>query len=117
MSKTLDLVLLPQWYKQIKAGTKTKEYRDLKPYYIKRLCNAKAKGKCPYGGKPSDEECQTCFEKNAGTWKAAPYDTIRFHLKQSSESMEVPIKGIGMGKDATGKSFFVISLDLRPTKK
>lgn len=35
--KILDLVLKHQWYDLIEDGVKTEEYRELKPYWIKRL--------------------------------------------------------------------------------
>ena len=35
--KILDLVLKHQWYDLIEVGIKTEEYRELKPYWIKRL--------------------------------------------------------------------------------
>ena len=108
---TLNLVLLPQWYQQVEAGIKTREYRDATPYYIRRLCNARHKGKCPLGDALTDDECAMCFEKNLATWEAAPYDRVCFRLKQSSATMTVPIKGIGLGKDVTGRKLFVISLE------
>lgn len=37
MNKTLDLVLKRNWYDMIASGTKTEEYREIKPYWEKRL--------------------------------------------------------------------------------
>lgn len=34
---TLTLVLKKQWYDMIASGEKVEEYRELKPYWIKRL--------------------------------------------------------------------------------
>lgn len=35
--KILDLVLKKQWYDMIKSGVKHEEYREIKPYWTKRL--------------------------------------------------------------------------------
>ena len=37
--KILDLPLIGEWYNMIEANIKTEEYREVKPYWIKRLCN------------------------------------------------------------------------------
>lgn len=34
----LDLPLKRKWYEMIETGIKTEEYREVKPYWIKRLC-------------------------------------------------------------------------------
>ena len=34
---TLDLVLKRKWYDMIASGEKTEEYREIKPYWVKRL--------------------------------------------------------------------------------
>lgn len=35
--KTLDLVLKKKWYDMINSGEKMEEYREAKPYWVKRL--------------------------------------------------------------------------------
>ena len=35
--KILDLPLKKEWYEMIESGTKTEEYREVKPYWEKRL--------------------------------------------------------------------------------
>ena len=37
--RILDLPLKKEWYEMIESGIKTEEYREIKPYWIKRLCN------------------------------------------------------------------------------
>ncbi len=37
--KTLYLPLKKEWYEMIERGEKTEEYREIKPYWIKRLCD------------------------------------------------------------------------------
>ncbi len=39
MEKTLDLVLKSKWYDMITSGEKREEYREIKPCWIKRLCD------------------------------------------------------------------------------
>jgi hypothetical protein len=40
--KTLDLVLKAKWFDMIESGEKKEEYREIKPFWIRRLCG-------PYG--------------------------------------------------------------------
>lgn len=40
--KTLHLPLIAKWYKMIESGEKTEEYREIKPYWEKRLVDYKA---------------------------------------------------------------------------
>ena len=37
----LDLVVSKQWFDMIVSGEKTEEYREIKPYWIKRLVDRK----------------------------------------------------------------------------
>ena len=41
-TSTLHLILKSQWYDMIDAGIKTEEYREIKPYWEKRLLDYKA---------------------------------------------------------------------------
>lgn len=36
--KTLKLTLNKQWFDLIKSGVKTEEYREIKPYWLNRIC-------------------------------------------------------------------------------
>lgn len=38
MDNILHLPLKAEWYNLIESGIKTEEYREIKPYWIKRLC-------------------------------------------------------------------------------
>lgn len=38
MDNILYLPLKSEWYNLIESGIKTEEYREIKPYWIKRLC-------------------------------------------------------------------------------
>jgi hypothetical protein len=37
--KTLHLTLKKQWFDKTDSGEKPEEYREIKPYWIKRLCD------------------------------------------------------------------------------
>lgn len=41
MKKILYLPLKKEWYEMIERGVKTEEYREIKPYWNKRLINRK----------------------------------------------------------------------------
>ena len=44
--KILNLPLKAKWYKMIESGIKTEEYREIKPYWIKRFCFASKTYEC-----------------------------------------------------------------------
>lgn len=70
--KTLQLTLKKKWFDMIKSGEKKEEYREIKPYWIKRLI--------------SDDfnwDCETSIKRNVhyiacpnGFYKK--YDTVTF---------------------------------------
>lgn len=39
MMKILDLPLKAKWFDMIESGVKKEEYREIKPYWVKRLTN------------------------------------------------------------------------------
>ena len=71
----LNLTLLPEYYKLIKSGTKTVEYRDITEYYAKRLIVG---GEMPSKGKQI---------------RAKHYDTVTFYCK-GEEPMKVEWGGL-----------------------
>ena len=86
----LDLSLSYHWYDMIASGHKKEEYREIKPFYKKRMlaCDYKRTGYCvPYS---CTADCPfISFRK---------YDFIRFHRGQgSSTTMLVECKGISIG--------------------
>lgn len=86
----LRLPLKAKWYEMIENGIKKQEYRDIKPYWTKRLLNPN------------------------GTFKH--YDTITFTYGYTKRSMTIQCKSIvrGVGLPAWGaepfKTYYVISL-------
>ena len=127
--KTLDLVLKKQWYDMIDSGHKTEEYREIKPYWIKRFIEE---------GEPTHYDCYEkitsiraeFFSSRAimlqyyleeGLVRCKGYDTVTFHLGYSKDrpSMTFKIKGIviSRGKPEWGSEveeyYFTIKLGER----
>ena len=95
--RILDLSLTYHWYDMIASGEKKEEYREVKEFYIKRLCSLYS----------TDSESR--FKH---------YDVVRFHRGQGGkETMLVEFKGvyIGYGKHPewgapSDKPVFIIEL-------
>jgi len=113
--KTLDLVLKREWYDLIEQGIKKEEYREIKPYWCKRL-----KGfarVCPYS-LPSSTEKRMC--QMSGTYCPSDfepvYDKIRFRRGYTKKSMTYEILNmrIGNGNPEWGapkdKMVFILTL-------
>lgn len=100
--RTLDLVLKGCWYDLIKRGVKREEYREIKPYWEKRLLDYKSivrnleaiKFKQIILGKRID----FCKEYPKG------YTQVRFRRGYTQESMTFRIDSItiGLGKSELG---------------
>lgn len=97
--KVLDLSLKYQWYDMISSGEKKEEYREIKEFYLNRLCENYIKGFAGLGFIPKE------------------YDAVRFHRGQGSPvTMLLEYKGlqIGKGKREWGapedKDVFIIKL-------
>jgi hypothetical protein len=73
--KILHLTLMKKWFDEILAGTKTVEYREIKPYWTKRL-----------------------FDKEG---KPIKYDVIFFRngYSKNCRKMKVEFKGLRTGKE------------------
>lgn len=93
MRDTLDLVLKEKWYRMIESGEKTEEYREIKPFWEKRM--------------------QNCRDRH--------YDKVTFHLGYSKDrpSMTFALDKITIDKGRPewgaeeGKLYFVIHLGKR----
>ena len=122
--KTLDLVLKKKWYDMIASGEKTEEYREIKPYWIRRLCY-KASRSYPVPWVTMVVTSQnTEYLKKAnknGTMRLRAFTHVTFHLGYAKDrpSMTFAINEIVCeeGKEEwgaeKGKAYFVIKLGER----
>lgn len=87
--KVLFLTLHKEWFNQIAAGVKTTEYRELKDYWVERLCGSEGIGS---------------FKK---------YDEVHFRngYAKNAPFMRVEFKGTAIEKDTEyGDRYFAIKL-------
>lgn len=112
--KCLYLSLKATWFDMIESGVKKAEYREIKPYWIKRLCIAR------YGGGGSvncfDSECMDCLRTRP--YKTFKYDIVRFSYGYTRRTMTFEIESITIGKGnpawgAPTNNVFIISLGRR----
>lgn len=108
--KVLDLVLKKEWFDLIKNGDKREEYREIKPYWFKRLFNV-INSKFIHNEKV-DKECADfyCDKNNLAHLKSDMGDGgiqkkgfthVRFRRGYTNNSMLFRINDITIGK---GKS-------------
>jgi len=119
-AKTLHLTLKKVWFDMILSGEKKEEYREIKPYWIKRLC-------------PNDYDL-TLFEsiipdndKNPtfSCKKFKEYDTITFKNGYAADSPEMIVElqgiqiemGLASWGAELGKKYFVLSLGKKLSTK
>ena len=126
--KTLDLVLKRKWFEMIASGEKTEEYREIKPYWIRRLCELRSVG----GRRPAmmTSHLAIFYSENAHLLKYhiethdvtfKNFDAVTFHLgyAKNRPSMTFAIKEIVIdeGKEEwgalPGETYFVIKLGER----
>ncbi len=96
-NKTLFLPLKAKWYELIEKGIKKEEYREIKPYWIKRLMIRKFKNSI----------IEKAYLKN--------FDKIRFSYGYTKRTMYVKCNGLKIGRGnpdwgAPEKEVFIIKL-------
>ena len=110
---TLHLVLKGKWYDLIASGEKTEEYRETKPYWIKRILDGSSAKRPEHASVPRKISIQTKYER------------VCFHRGYTSQTITFKIKGVsvGMGNVAWGapvnKAVIIIKLgnkDYEPRK-
>lgn len=119
MSKTLNLVLKGKWYDMIELGEKPEEYREIKPFWIKRFCyhfqNSKVKREQPL----CDGDCIQCVGSDEIDGCAPyPFQYVRLyrgytkkHILFRLDSIKV---GIGNSKwGAPNRDVFILKLGER----
>lgn len=122
--KTLDLVLKRKWYDMIASGEKTEEYREIKPYWIRRLCyKASPFHPVPWVSMVLTSQNPEYLKKalQMRTMNLWGFTHVTFHLGYSKDrpSMTFAIKEIvcDEGKEEwgalPGETYFVIKLGER----
>lgn len=110
MKSTLHLSLKRKWFDMIARGEKNEEYREIKPYWLKRFCN-------PVAGCCTD--CRVCYETIPYDYTVKDFTYVCFHLGYTSKTMTFQIKEIDIatGKPELGaeigKKYIVIRLGKR----
>lgn len=125
MSNILHLPLKAQWYEMIESGTKTEEYREIKPYWLKRLFQTIDMGHNHY--EKIDDDCADFYTKNIdllkidthlGGFQLKDYTHVKFSYGYTRRTMTFEIESITIGKGnpewgAPDKEVFVIKLGRR----
>lgn len=123
-NKTLVLTLKKEWFNKILSGEKTEEYRELKPYWFKRLVFMPEKVVRYMLNKEIKEMTQKDLDKlvakKVGRDFVAfkPFTHIEFRngYSKTSRRMKVELKDIFFGPGITehgaekGKEYFVLCL-------
>lgn len=120
-NNTLNLPVKAKWYNLIESGEKREEYREIKPYWIKRLIYlstgikldeqlARSYAKCK-------EDLVLLLKQEYAGYK--PYDNAQFSYGYTKKRMAFNIESISIGYGRPewgaepGKRYFVIVLGER----
>lgn len=124
--ETLHLPLKAKWYDMIESGEKPEEYREKKPYWIKRIM--KCLKWCSIGVIQSDnlveriKRCADCVNVSNFTKISGGYTRVQFSYGYTKRRMTWEIKGISIsyGNPEWGapkdKEVFIIKLGRRIDK-
>ena len=120
--KTLHLPLKAKWYEMIESGVKTEEYREIKPYWAKRLCITRMQG--IFSECENSECCECLLKDKVGLIFSDPitfyqkYDIVTFRFGYTQKTMSYIIDDVVIGKGkpewgAPNEEVFVIKLGKR----
>lgn len=114
----LYLTLNAKWYNMIESGEKKEEYREIKPYWQKRLLCCydpwlRIDGDCRNRGKRGCFDCALAPHQ-----QAAEFDAVRFSYGRTKRTMTFTIRYICIGKGkpewgAPEEDVFIIKLGNR----
>lgn len=121
--KILDLVLKGKWYDMIASGEKREEYREIKPYWEKRLLDYKGlsdyyqKNRYELSVKRLFFPHRPLIENVCGAFPRG-YTHVRFHRGYTNTTMLFKCEGILIGKGnptwgAPEEEVFIIKLGER----
>lgn len=91
MDKIFHLVLKKQWYDMIESGEKKEEYREIKPYWQKRLLDCYQKKDC------TNISCQDCSEIPWLQWFKT-YNAVQFSRGYTNKNITFELKEITIGR-------------------
>lgn len=103
--KILDLPLKKEWYNMIESGEKGEEYREIKPYWLKRLFEVINYDFTHYEN--IDNDCSNFYCNNidllkkdveGGGFKLKEYTHVRFRYGYTKRTMLFEIQDIVIGK-------------------
>jgi hypothetical protein len=84
----LKLTLSKKWFDMIKSGEKTEEYREIKPYWIKRLV--------------SNRDVMSFYYLESSTMEFVKFDQIHFfngsYFSEKLPNFKIECLGIEIGK-------------------
>lgn len=89
--RLLDLPLKAEWYNLIEKGEKKEEYREVKPYWLKRLCFHFQDTK-----DESCSQCMQCLTEGEG-YMCYPFDAVRFRYGYTQRTMLFTLESITVG--------------------
>lgn len=106
MSKILHLPLKKEWYEMIESGVKTEEYRENKPYWVRRLTTMR---------------CRYILFSHRGGYshiEFKQFDRIKFSYGYTKRTMTFECKEITFGEGkkewgAPNEEVFIIKLGNR----
>jgi len=125
--KILDLPLKGKWYEMIESGVKKEEYREIKPFWLKRLFRVIDIDHTHY--EKVDTECAEFYANNIdllkadfnlGGFQVKDFTHVRFRYGYTKQTMAYEIKkiSIGVGKPKWGapkENVIIISIGNKVT--
>ena len=120
MSNTLHLPLKAQWYEMIESEVKTEEYREIKAYWVQRLCvwsDGRKIGKSDAEFLASNiSYLISAIDEGKILFVNCTY--VKFSFGYTKRKMKFDVKGIVLGKGnpawgAPNEMVFIIKLGKR----
>jgi len=116
--KTLHLTLNKKWFDLIASGVKTEEYREPKPYWLRRLCHHELRRTCTINNNTC---CPLCFHAIGDEWCFEDFDLVEFRngYHKDAPTMIFGIDSITYGEGRsdcgaeTGKMYIIIKFKNR----
>jgi hypothetical protein len=117
--KVLHLTLKKKWFDMIASGEKTEEYREIKPYWFRRLAMCSGKSPIPHGYTCKKAFCSSCVY--GGGFVEKPYSIVKFRHGYSKNAPTLTFRmneirvttGFHEWGAEPGKKYFVIKLGER----